>query len=120
MGADYVYMGSRFIATRESSAMPKYKETMLSSSAADIVYTPYFSGISAHYLKPSIAAAGLDPDNLPASTVTPGEGRNKRWKDIWGCGQGVGDINAIPATADLVDRLCREYACTRDLWKAQL
>ncbi len=120
MGADYVYMGSRFIATRESSAIPAYKETMVSSSAADVIYTPYFSGISANYLKPSIVASGLDPDSLPATSASPGQGRSKRWKDIWGCGQGVGDINDIPPIADLVDRLDEEYAQTRAHWKKQL
>ena len=116
MGADYVYMGSRFIATQESSAVPEYKHTMVRSTATDIIYTPYFSGISANYLKPSIVAAGLDPDNLPANGAQPGDARSKRWKDIWGCGQGVGDINDIPAISDLVDRLCTEYEQTRNHW----
>lgn len=120
MGADYVYMGSRFIATRESSAVPEYKDAMVSAQAADIIYTPYFSGISANYLKSSIVAAGLDPDNLPAPSVKPGEGKSKRWKDIWGCGQGVGDIRDIPATSELVDRLHAEYQQARMLWKARL
>lgn len=120
MGADYVYMGSRFIATRESGATPSYKDTIVSSSASDIIYTPYFSGISANYLKPSIVASGLDPDNLPTTTASPGQGRSKRWTDIWGCGQGVGDINDIPAIAELVDRLHDEYAQSRALWKKQL
>lgn len=120
MGADYVYMGSRFIATQESAAAPEYKNTIVGAQAADIIYTPYFSGISANYLKPSIVAAGLDPDNLPAPTIKPGEPKSKRWKDIWGCGQGVGDINDIPSTAELVDRLYAEYEQARNLWKARL
>lgn len=120
MGADYVYMGSRFIATRESAAVPAYKDAIVSASASDIVYTPYFSGISANYLKPSIVASGLDPDNLPATTARPGQGRSKRWKDIWGCGQGAGDINDVPAIADLVDRLHHEYGEIRAHWKARL
>ncbi|HLU01209.1 MAG TPA: nitronate monooxygenase, partial [Advenella sp.] len=120
MGADYVYMGSRFIATRESAAVPAYKAAIVSASASDIVYTPYFSGISANYLKPSIIASGLDPDNLPATSARPGQGRSKRWKDIWGCGQGVGDISDVPPIGELVDRLSHEYAQTRALWKTRL
>ena len=123
MGADLVYMGTRFIATQESSAVPAYKRMLVDSAAADIVYTPHFSGIPANYLKPSIAAAGLDPDRLPAvdaAAVRAAGDRHKRWKDIWGAGQGVGGIDDILPTAALVDRLAAEYDAARVRWRTRL
>jgi len=113
IGCDLAYMGTRFIATRESAAIDRYKQMILDSSAADIVYTPLFSGVHGSYLGPSIRAAGLDPDNLPAPGAQTGyrgrDDRPKTWKDIWGAGQGVGSIDDVPAVSDLVDRLEREY-----------
>ncbi|MDQ7988276.1 MAG: nitronate monooxygenase family protein [Candidatus Dactylopiibacterium sp.] len=116
MGADFAYMGTRFIASEESSASPAYKDCVRDASAADIVYTPYFTGVAGNYLKPSIVAAGLDPARLPAS-----DGRAldlmdkdvKAWRDIWGAGQGVGNIDDAPPVAAIVERLAREYAEAR-------
>lgn len=115
MGADFGYIGSPFIATDEARADQRYKEMIVDSSSADIVYSDLFTGVSGNYLKPSIAAAGLDPDNLPKgdySTMNFGSGGNtekKAWKDIWGCGQGIGAVKAIVPAAELVARLDREY-----------
>ncbi len=115
LGADLAYIGTRFVATREANAKDAYKEMIVASSAADIVYTPLFTGVHGNYLKPSIAAAGLDPDNLPTAdktTMNFGSGGNmkqKAWRDIWGAGQGVGSMHDIPAVAELVARLEREY-----------
>lgn len=124
MGADFVYMGTRFIATQESAAVPAYKEMLVGSSAADVVYTPYFSGIPANYLKPSIAAAGLDPDALPAARdpaeVRASGDRHKRWSAIWGAGQGVGSIRDLPTTAELADRLEAEYRAACAQWRQRL
>ena len=123
MGADLVYMGTRFIATQESSAVPAYKDMLVASTAADIVYTPHFSGIAANYLKPSIAASGLDPDRLPAvdaSAVRASGERQKRWKDIWGAGQGVGNIRDLPTVSALVERLVAEYQDARQAWRERL
>ncbi|MGH6763007.1 MAG: NAD(P)H-dependent flavin oxidoreductase [Phyllobacterium sp.] len=114
MGADLAYIGSPFIATREARAVDAYKEMIVSSSAADVVYSNYFTGIHGNYLKQSIANTGMDPDNLPEAdpdkmdfeTATTGA---KAWKDIWGSGQGIGAIKEITGTADLVARLEREY-----------
>lgn len=118
MGCDAAYMGTRFIATNESLAPERYKQMLVESNAEDIVYTPFFSGVHGSYLKPSIRAAGLDPDNLPAE----GEGklqyrsrdeRPKTWKDIWGAGQGVGNIEAVLPAGVLVDRIVQEYEAAR-------
>jgi len=112
LGADLAYIGTRFIATEESAAIEGYKAMLVRSTASDIVYTPHFSGIPANYLKPSIVNAGLDPENLPVvdNAAVRGAGdRQKRWKDIWGAGQGVGGIDDIPPVAELVDRLEAEY-----------
>ena len=118
MGCDAAYMGTRFIATRESLAADHYKNMIVESNAEDIIYTPYFSGVAGSYLKPSIRAAGLDPDNLP--TLPPEgakyrsrEDRPKTWKDIFGAGQGVGNINSIMPTAQLVDEIVREYQAAK-------
>ena len=117
IGADFAYIGTRFIATREANAVDTYKQMILQSSAADILYTPFFSGVHGNYLKPSVAAAGLDPDHLPSvdkSSMNFASDRPaKAWKDIWGAGQGVGNIDDVPATAELVDRLIKEYGQAR-------
>lgn len=116
MGADFAYMGTRFIATQEANAAPGYKTMITQSAAADILYTPFFSGVPGNYLKPSIAAAGLDPDNLAPrdkDTANFGTSRKKTWRDIWGAGQGVGTIADIPSVADLVARLSSEYDAAR-------
>lgn len=114
-GADLAYVGTRFIATHEANAKPEYKKMLVDTAAADIVYTPVFTGVHGNYLRPSVAAAGLDPDNLPTAgkkTMNFGSGGNvekKVWRDIWSAGQGVGVIDDVPATAEVVDRLAREY-----------
>jgi nitronate monooxygenase len=115
MGADLAYMGSAFIATKEANAVQGYKDMIVESSGEDIVYSNLFTGVHGNYLRPSIERAGLDPDNLPEadpSKMNFGSGGNteaKAWKDIWGCGQGIGVLNDIPSTADFVDRLAAEY-----------
>ncbi|MCX7172684.1 MAG: nitronate monooxygenase family protein [Proteobacteria bacterium] len=116
MGADLAYMGTRFIATEEANATPAYKDMIVASSANDVIYTPYFTGVHGNYLKPSIVAQGLDPDNLPPRDKTSmnfGSTRTKAWRDVWGAGQGVGSMSDIPPTAELVARLEREYAAAR-------
>lgn len=116
LGADMAYMGTRFIATEEANADAAYKQALTEYAAHDTVYTNLFTGIHGNYLGPSIAAAGLDPANLPAadkSKMNFGSGGNmkvKAWRDIWGCGQGIGQIVDAPPVAELVDRLKREYA----------
>lgn len=115
LGADLAYIGTRFIATREANAKDAYKEMIVAAAANDIVYTNLFTGVHGNYLKPSIAAAGLDPDNLPVadkSKMNFGSGGNmkqKAWRDIWGSGQGVGSIHDAPAVGELVARLAQEY-----------
>lgn len=115
MGADLAYMGSAFIATIEANAPQAYKQMVVDSAAEDIVYTSLFTGVLGNYLKGSVAAAGLDPANLPESDPSKmnfagGEGsKAKAWKEIWGAGQGVGGVHQIVPTAELVARLKREY-----------
>jgi nitronate monooxygenase len=115
MGADLAYIGSAFIATREANAPEGYKDMIVESAANDIVYTNLFTGIHGNYLKPSIVRAGLDPDHLPVSDPSAmnfGSGGNqeaKAWRDIWGCGQGIGAIHDAPSAGELVARLTREY-----------
>ena len=119
MGADLAYIGSAFIATDEARADQRYKEMIVASKADDIVYSSLFTGVHGNYLKPSVRAAGMDPDNLPqgdVSTMNFGSGGNtdaKAWKDIWGCGQGVGAVNEIVPAAELIARLRREYDAAR-------
>jgi nitronate monooxygenase len=117
IGADFAYIGTRFIATQEANAVAAYKQMILDSAAADIVYTPFFSGVHGNYLKKSVAAAGLDPDQLPAtdkkSMSFATERPARAWKDIWGAGQGVGNIDEVLPAAELVARLEREYAAAR-------
>jgi len=115
MGADFGYIGSAFIATEEANATAAYKQAIVDGYADDIVYTNLFTGVHGNYLRPSIVAAGLDPDNLPHSDPSKmdfGSGGNtaaKAWKDIWGSGQGIGAIKSVETTAAYVDRLVREY-----------
>jgi len=126
MGADLAYVGSAFIATHEANAPHEYKQMVVDGAASDIVYSSLFSGVAGNYLKPSIAKAGLDPDALPsgdpktmnfgaAKGESPSAQRSgqKAWKEIWGCGQGIGPINEVVDVADLVARLSREYAAAR-------
>lgn len=109
MGADLAYMGSRFIATRESLASPAQKEMMLTARADDILYTPDISGVAANFLRPSIAAAGLDPDNLPPHGGLDMAGEARAWKNIWSAGHGVGAIRDLPGAGALCARLAGEY-----------
>ncbi len=118
MGADMAYIGSPFIATEEARASDAYKQMIVDSSAADIVYSNFFTGIHGNYLKASIRAAGMDPDSLPEadpSKMDFGKASDgaKAWKDIWGCGQGIGAIREIGTVGQLVDRLEREYEAAR-------
>lgn len=110
LGCQLAYMGTRFIASEEAAAVSTYKQMIVEATAADIVYTPYFSGVSGNYLKPSIRAVGLDPDHMPdQETIDVNFAQPKKWKDIWGCGQGAGNIHAVLPTADIVARLRYEY-----------
>ncbi len=110
LGADMAYMGTRFIAVQESMAVQAHKDMVLQAKAADIVYTPAISGVHANFLRASIAAAGLDPDNLPEAAGTHVGDHDKRpWKNIWSAGQGVGAIEDVPSIAELVARLGAEY-----------
>ena len=115
MGADLAYIGSAFIATDEANAVEAYKQSVVDNNADDIVLSNLFTGVSGNYLKPSIEAAGLDPTNLPdgdISTMSFGSGSDsssKAWKDIWGCGQGIGAVKSVQSTQGLVDRLTTEY-----------
>ena len=115
LGADFAYLGTRFIATHEANAEPEYKQMLIESSANDIVYSNLFTGVLGNYLKPSIENSGLDPDNLPTadkSAMNFGSGGNtdsKAWKDIWGSGQGIGLIEDAPTVEELVDRLKSEF-----------
>ena len=115
LGADFAYLGTRFIATQEANAEPEYKQMLIESSANDIVYSNLFTGVLGNYLKPSIQNSGLDPDNLPTadkSAMNFGAGGNtdsKAWKDIWGAGQGIGLIEDAPTVEELVDRLKSEF-----------
>jgi nitronate monooxygenase len=116
MGADFGYMGSVFIATDEARASEDYKRCIVESNSDDIVYSNLFTGVHGNYLKPSVRNAGLDPDALPESDPTMmnfGGDAKKAWKDIWGCGQGIGAVKAVVPTAELVDRLDREYQAAR-------
>ena len=119
MGADFGYIGSAFIATEEARAADGYKQAIVDASSDDIVYSNLFTGVHGNYLAPSIRNAGLDPDKLPESDPSKmnfGGGENaakKAWKDIWGCGQGIGAVDKIVSTAELVARLRREYGAAR-------
>ena len=117
MGADFAYIGSRFLATRESNVTDAYRSAIVESSAADVVYTNLFTGVHGNYLKKSIVAAGLDPDNLPVSDKSKmsfGSGSAKAWRDIWGAGQGVGLMDDVPTVAEMVERLQQQYQAARE------
>ena len=112
MGADFAYIGSAFIATHEARAVDAYKQMICESDSDDIVYSNFYTGVLGNYLKGSIRNAGMDPDNLPQSDPSQmnfSTGGAKAWKDIWGCGQGIGAIKEVTSTAELVARLKREY-----------
>jgi nitronate monooxygenase len=118
MGADLAYIGSPFIASQEANATDEYKKGIVEGQASDIVYSSLFTGVHGNYLRQSIVAAGLDPDNLPEGDITTmnfagGESAKKAWRDIWGSGQGIGAIKAIEPAGDYVERLTREYGEAR-------
>ncbi|WP_440110834.1 NAD(P)H-dependent flavin oxidoreductase [Acidovorax sp. BL-A-41-H1] len=116
MGADFGYIGSAFIATHEARASDAYKQAIVDSNSDDIVYSNLFTGVHGNYLAPSIRAAGMDPDNLPESDPSKmnfGGDAKKAWKDIWGCGQGIGAINAVTSTAEMVAKFRAEYEAAR-------
>ena len=119
MGADLAYVGSAFIATTEANAPAAYKQMIVEANAADIIYSSLFTGVHGNYLKPSVVAAGLDPDNLPESDPSKmdfgsGSGKAKAWRDVWGSGQGIGAVKEVVGAADLVARLQAEYRAARD------
>jgi len=116
MGADFAYIGSAFIATHEARAADAYKQAIVDCNSDDIVYSNLFTGVHGNYLAPSIKSAGLDPSNLPVSdpsTMNFGGDAKKAWKDIWGCGQGIGAVDAVVSTADFVAKLKQQYAVAR-------
>jgi nitronate monooxygenase len=116
MGADFAYIGSAFIATEEARASDAYKQCIVDSNSDDIVYSNLFTGVHGNYLAPSIRNAGLDPENLAQSDPSKmdfGGDKTKAWKDIWGCGQGIGTVSSVQTTADYVAQLKREYAAAR-------
>jgi len=112
MGADFAYIGSPFIATQEARAEAEYKQAVVEADAAAIIYSNLFTGVHGNYLSASIVNNGLDPENLPTSDPTAmnfGSTSAKAWRDIWGCGQGIGVISEVLSTNELVGRLRREY-----------
>ncbi|RID98999.1 NAD(P)H-dependent flavin oxidoreductase [Simplicispira hankyongi] len=116
LGADFAYIGSAFIATEEARASDAYKQAIVDGNSDDIVYSNLFTGVHGNYLAPSIRAAGMDPDHLPESDPSKmnfGGDAKKAWKDIWGCGQGIGAVTEITSTAILVDRLRAQYRSAR-------
>lgn len=116
MGADFAYIGSAFIATTEARASEAYKQAIVDCNSDDIVYSNLFTGVHGNYLAPSIRAAGMDPDHLPESDPSKmnfGGNSTKAWKDIWGCGQGIGAVTQVTSAAELVERLRREYQAAR-------
>ncbi|MFL9878146.1 nitronate monooxygenase family protein [Herbaspirillum rhizosphaerae] len=119
MGADLAYIGSRWLATKEANVTDEYRQAIVDSTAADVVYTNLFTGVHGNYLKKSIVNAGLDPDNLPEADKTKmnfgsgGDTKAKAWRDIWGAGQAVGLMDDVPTVAEMVDRLEKEYAAAR-------
>ena len=116
MGADFAYIGSAFIATLEARAIDAYKQAIVDNSSDDIVYSNLFTGVHGNYLAPSVRAAGLDPDNLPQSDPSKmnfGGDAKKAWKDIWGCGQGIGAVDRVRPVADYVTQLQREYVAAK-------
>src|SRR5699024_9366547 len=117
-GADFAYIGSPFIATEEARAADAYKQMIVDSNSDDIVYSNYFTGVHGNYLSPSIEKAGYDPGNLPESDPSKmnfkSEEKSKVWKDIWGCGQGIGVVNQISNTKDYVQKLYEEYEAAKN------
>lgn len=119
MGADFAYIGSRWLATKESNVDEAYRQAIIESAAADVVYTNLFTGVHGNYLKKSIITAGLDPDNLPTADKSKmnfgsgGGSKAKAWRDIWGAGQGVGLMDDVPSVAEMVERLKAEYVAAR-------
>jgi nitronate monooxygenase len=116
LGADFAYVGSAFIATTEANAEQAYKQAIVDSDASDIIYSNLFTGVHGNYLRASIAASGLDPDNLPESDPSKmdfGGNSAKAWRDIWGAGQGVGAIHEVVGAGELVERLAREYEAAK-------
>ena len=116
IGADFAYIGSAFIATHEARAADAYKQAIVDCNSDDIVYSNLFTGVHGNYLAPSIKSAGLDPSNLPVSDPSAmnfGGDAKKAWKDIWGCGQGIGAVDAVVSTADFVAKLKQQYASAR-------
>jgi len=118
MGADFAYIGTRFIATKEANATQGYKDMIVDSSAKDIMYSSTFTGVEGNYLRPSVENAGLDPENLPfadkndmnfGSSGGAGDNQKKAWKDIWGSGQGIGTVHNVPSVKESVDLLIEEY-----------
>lgn len=115
MGADLAYIGSMFIASEEARADQAYKEMIVGSNASDIVYSNLFTGVHGNYLAPSIERAGMDPANLPESDPSKmsfgsgGSSKSKAWKDIWGCGQGIGAVDAVRPASEMIERLAVEY-----------
>lgn len=123
LGADFAYIGTRFIASHEANADERYKKMIVESSAKDILYTPFFTGIPGNYLTPSIIASGLNPENLTEEeklATNFGSTRVKPWKDIWGAGQGVGSIDSVESTADIVKNMKQEYDAARERIMAEL
>jgi nitronate monooxygenase len=119
MGADFGYIGSAFIATQEARAVQDYKDMITQSASSDIVYSNLFTGVHGNYLRPSIVKAGMDPDNLPTSDPSAmnfGSGGNteaKAWKDIWGCGQGIGAVKSVLSAGEYIAKLISEYEAAR-------
>jgi nitronate monooxygenase len=119
MGADLAYIGSRWLATKEANTSEGYRQAIIESTAADVVYTDYFTGVHGNYLKKSILKAGLDPENLPegskqAMSFSSGSSSDSKvWRDIWGAGQGVGLMDDVPTVAEMVARLRKEYTAAR-------
>jgi nitronate monooxygenase len=118
MGADLAYIGSPFVATEEANAQPEYKQGIVEGRASDIVYSSYFTGVHGNYLRQSIVAAGMDPDDLPEGDLKTinfagGEGSKKAWRDIWGSGQGIGAIDKVQGAGAYVEQLAREYAAAK-------
>ncbi len=117
MGADFAYIGSAFIATEEARASEAYKQSIVDSSSDDIVYSNLFTGVHGNYLAPSIRNAGMDPDHLPESDPSKmnfAGDKTKAWKDIWGCGQGIGAVNKVQSAGDYIAQLKREYQAARE------
>lgn len=118
MGADFAYIGSRWLVTKEANTSEAYRQAIVESSAADVIYTDYFTGVHGNYLKKSVVKAGLDPENLPegekrAMSFSSSGGETKVWRDIWGAGQGVGLMDDVPTVAEMVARLRKEYLAAR-------